>query len=571
MKKNTIYIILAAVAGFFVSYLIFGRDSTEKIADTHEHSNIEIADWTCSMHPQIMQPDPGACPICGMDLIPAATSVEGLAPDQFKMSENALALANVQTTIVGAQFAEGNAIRLSGKIEINEEANAVQTAHFSGRIEKLYLNYTGETVRRGQLLALVYSPELVAAQQELLTALSLKKSQPDLYQAVRNKLSLWKLSNKQLDAIETTGKIKNNFAVYANVSGVVSEKMVSEGDHVKEGSPLFKIVNLSSVWASFDAYENMISSLKKGQSITIKAKAYPNENFEAVISFIDPVLNSSTRTVTVRAVLKNKNEKFKPGMFVEGIVNVGSSSTSETISLPKSAVLWTGQRSVVYVKPEADYPVFQMREVVLGEASGEYYVIAEGISAGEEVVTNGAFTVDASAQLQGKKSMMNQEKKAVSESNQINDQITFSRYFETNFYPILDRYERLKNALVVAEVKQVSKEATSMIAALERLKASDVEKRERAVLDRLQKNVMVISETLDIQTQQIFFKTLSDDLITVVSGFKNFKNILYVQHCPMAGNNKGAQWLSYENAIKNPYFGGQMLTCGSVIDTLQNK
>src|SRR5690606_32461962 len=175
--------------------------------------------WTCSMHPQIMQPESGDCPICGMDLIPADGGSDGLLADQFKLTENAMALANIQTTIVGKGNVEGNTIKLSGKIAENEEANAVQVSYFSGRIERLNVNFTGETIRKGQLLATIYSPELYAAQQELITAASLKDSQPTLYKAVRNKLKLWKLSENQINLIETSGKVLENFPVYATVSG----------------------------------------------------------------------------------------------------------------------------------------------------------------------------------------------------------------------------------------------------------------------------------------------------------------------------------------------------------------
>ncbi|MDY8134718.1 efflux RND transporter periplasmic adaptor subunit [Aquimarina sp. 2201CG5-10] len=406
--KNSIYVVVAVLVGLLLGYFIFGNKNEKETIDAHDHSTSTSDQmWTCSMHPQVMQPEPGDCPICAMDLIPAVKTEDGLTPDQFRMSKNALALANVQTTNIGMEKLKKNNIVLSGKIITNEEANAIQTAHFSGRIEKLYVNYVGEKINRGQLLVLIYSPELVAAQQELLTVSAIKKTQPDLYQAVKSKLLLWKLSEKQITGIEESGKVKSNFPIYANVSGVVTEKMVDLGNHMSEGQAMFKIANLNSVWASFDAYENMISTLKTGQSISIKTKAFPGEELKATIAFIDPVLQEDTRTVEVRVVLDNKNKKFKPGMFVEGIVQANSNTNNETISIPKSAVLWTGERSVVYVKTDPDAPVFEMREVVLGEISGDDYIVSSGLTTGEEVVTQGTFTIDAAAQLKGKKSMMN--------------------------------------------------------------------------------------------------------------------------------------------------------------------
>jgi len=411
MKQRIILIAVAAIIGLGVGYVLFGTSHADTMEATeHDHeTGSENQMWTCSMHPQIMQPEPGDCPICGMDLIPAEVGTGGLSPEQFSMTDNALALANVQTIVVGTKSAgDDNSISLSGKIAINEEAVAVQASYFDGRIERLNVNYEGQEVRKGQLLGTIYSPELVAAQQELLTTVSLKQSQPQLYQAVRNKLKLWKLSENQINAIESSTKVTEYFPVYATVSGTVSEVMSAEGDYVKKGQPIVKVSNLSTVWAEFDAYETQLSQLKKGQRISITTNAYPNKTFNGKISFVDPVLNNATRTVTVRATLANQNEQFKPGMFVTGkIQNDKNFSDESKLWVPSSAVMWTGERSLVYIKVKPDEPVFEMREVMLGVRNGEQLEVISGLNSGEEIVANGTFSVDAAAQLQGKKSMMN--------------------------------------------------------------------------------------------------------------------------------------------------------------------
>ncbi len=408
MKKYLIYSGILVI-GLILGGLLFGNSTTKET----EHNHSEVVEnnemWTCAMHPQIMLSEPGKCPICGMELIPAGASANGLAPDQFKLTRNAMSLANIQTSIVGNSMIEDNAIKLSGKIVENEEANAVQVSYFSGRIERLNVNFTGEEVRKGQLLATIYSPELFAAQQELITAASIKESQPALYKAVRNKLKLWKLSESQINQIETSGKVKENFPVYATVSGTVSAKLVEQGDYMKQGQPLLKIANLNTVWANFDVYENQINLFKKGQDIKIIANAYTNKTFKAKVSFIDPVLNTKTRTVKLRAVLNNAANVFKPGMFVEGKIEGVKSSKEQALVIPSTAILWTGERSLVYLKPNRNEPVFEMRKVTLGNKIGDSYEVLEGLNNGDEIVTNGTFTVDAAAQLQGKKSMMNKE------------------------------------------------------------------------------------------------------------------------------------------------------------------
>lgn len=406
MKKYVVYIGILVI-GLILGWLLFGNLSNNETNHTEEVSTNQM--WTCSMHPQIMQPEFGDCPICGMDLIPVEVEADGLAADQFKLTKNAMALANIQTSIVASSKVENNAIKLSGKIVENENNMAVQTAHFSGRIEKLYISSVGEKINRGQLLALIYSPELVTAQSELFTALTVKESQPKLYSAIRKKLSLWKLSEEQINNIEASKKPIINFPVYANVSGIVSIKMVEEGNHVMEGAPLLKISDLSTVWANFDVYENQIDLFKKGQEILITTNAYPNKEFKTKVTFIDPILDTKTRTVKLRAVLDNKNDVFKPGMFVEGKIERIASSKEQALIIPSTAVLWTGERSVVYLKSNPNEPVFEMREVTLGNKIGKNYEVLKGLNNGDEIVTNGTFTVDAAAQLQGKKSMMNKE------------------------------------------------------------------------------------------------------------------------------------------------------------------
>jgi len=600
MNKNIIYISVALIVGLLGGFLLFGGGSADKatinVKDTHDHSE-EIASnqmWTCSMHPQIMQPEPGDCPICGMDLIPAESGADGLNANEIKMTDNAMALANIQTSLVGKGQMGNNSLKLSGKIKANEESNAVQVTYFGGRIEKLYVNSTGERVGAGQRLATIYSPELVAAQQELLTASSLKESQPELYKAVRNKLKLWKLSEKQINAIETAGKVQENFPVFATVSGTVTMKMVEEGDYLKQGQPLYKIANLNTVWAEFDAYENQIASLKEGQTIKVTTNAYRNEVFDAKVSFIDPLLNSATRTVVVRAVLQNKKDLFKPGMFVEGIIEGTQTSTENTVSVPSTAVMWTGERSVVYVKTNPNEAIFEMREVLLGNANGDSYTILEGLKNGDEVVTNGTFTVDAAAQLQGKKSMMNasggktmtgheghlgmQEDNSGENTNEANhsqmkERIEVSNKFQNQLKQVFDDYILLKDALVNDDAKgaqQAGKQINQSLKKVDMKLLSDEKAHNHwmTIQKELKTSANSIENDSDIATQRAHFKHLSAHMISSVQLFGVNENV-YIQFCPMADNNKGAYWISLEKEVRNPYYGAAMLTCGEVNATLQ--
>lgn len=580
MNKNILYIALALIVGLLGGWLIFGSSGSDakankdvsEMSDTHDHSGESPNQmWTCSMHPQIMQPEPGDCPICGMDLIPAESGADGLAVNEIKMTENAMALANIQTTIVGnsSMSEDDGMITLSGKIATNEENNAVQASYFDGRIERLNVNYEGQKVNRGQLLATIYAPNLVAAQQELLTTASLKESQPELYKAVRNKLKLWKLSEAQINAIETSGKVRDNFPIYATVSGTVSEVMSREGDYVKQGQLILKVSNLNSVWAEFDAYENQISDLRVGQKIKVVTNAYANKEFDATVSFIDPILNNATRTVIVRATLKNTDNLFKPGMFVTGKLKGEMKMNNEVISVPASAVMWTGERSLVYIKTNPNEPVFEMREVTIGNRNGENYTITKGLQNGDEIVTNGTFTVDAAAQLQGKKSMMNQGKKQASEMPMSQMKMEFTENFQKQFKKALKPYLQMKDALVASDVSQVSAFAKATSTSLKSADIKSLGSMEQSHIKKSIEMLDAIAANDILENQRDHFVILNENMVPIAINVNGTDEMLYVQKCPMANNNKGAVWLSAEKDIRNPYYGDAMLTCGSVIEEIK--
>ena len=592
MKNNKIVIYIGLlVVGVLLGWLLFGGSSNKET--DHNHNAVAETNqmWTCSMHPQIMKPEPGDCPICGMDLIPAESSADGLLADQFKLTENAMALANIQTSIVGKGNVEGNTIKLSGKIAENEEANAVQVSYFAGRIERLNVSFTGEEVRKGQLLATIYSPELYAAQQELITAASLKESQPALYKAVRNKLKLWKLSENQINQIEETGKVKENFPVYATFSGTVTEKLVEQGDYIKQGQPLLKIANLNTVWGNFDVYENQIDRFKKGQEVMITTNAYPNKEFKGKVDFIDPVLNTKTRTVTLRVVLSNKDDVFKPGMFVTANIEGSTAKNDEVLTIPTSSVLWTGERSVVYLKTNPDQPIFEMREIKLGNQIGNEYEVVEGLFVGNEIVTNGTFTVDAAAQLQGKKSMMNKDGGKVmtgheghlgmdnnasnkeSDHTNMNERLEVSEKFQQQLNSVYNEYINLKDALVKEDSKSTSTSASTLLNNLTKvnmklLSDNKAHNHWMSLEKEIKSSATSISETSDIKLQRNHFKHLSSHLINAVQLF-GVNEKVYLEFCPMADNNNGAYWLSKEEKVINPYFGEAMLTCGEVKQVIE--
>jgi len=408
MNKQSIFLIITLITGIFLGWLFFHSPHLTEEKHDHAAETAKATIWTCAMHPQIRMPEPGKCPICGMELIPlnqsGGTTID---PGAIHMTKEATQLANVLTSVVSKQNPVKE-LRLYGKVQADERLLQSQVSYFPGRIEKLFVNFTGEVVRKGQTLAVIYSPDLVTAQQELLETAATKESQPALYEASKYKLRQWKLSDNQIATIESSGKVKTDFEVFANTTGIVSARRVNNGDYISAGSVLFDVADLSHVWIMFDAYESDLPYLSQGQKVAFTIQALPGVGYSGNITFIDPVLDPVTRIARVRVEISNQGGKLKPEMFATGIVKANLNEYKDKLVIPRTAVLWTGKRSVVYVKQtKTDESIFKIREIELGPMLGNSYVVMSGLNNGEEIVTQGAFSVDASAQLEGKPSMMN--------------------------------------------------------------------------------------------------------------------------------------------------------------------
>jgi Cu(I)/Ag(I) efflux system membrane fusion protein len=342
-----------------------------------------------------------------MDLIPLIHSNVSVDPEAIQFTPEAAQLANVLTSVVTSQKPVKE-VRLYGKVQADERLLQSQVAHIPGRIEQLMVNFTGETVKKGQTLAVIYSPELVTAQQELLEAAKTKDTQPGIYEAAREKLQLWKLTDSQISNIEGSGSVQTKFEIVSNTSGIVTARRVNNGDHVSQGTVLYDIADLSSLWVMFDAYESDLPFLNVGDNLDFTVQAMPGKSYSGRIIFIDPVLDPVNRVSKVRVEISNPSGRLKPEMFATGIVQANLGDFRNKLVIPRSAVLWTGKRSIVYVKQAGtSEPIFKMREIELGPMLGSSYIVEDGLMEGEEIVTQGTFSVDAAAQLEGKPSMMN--------------------------------------------------------------------------------------------------------------------------------------------------------------------
>lgn len=591
------------IVGILLGWLIFGgsggnsqtSEPASLIADGHEHEGGSI--WTCSMHPQIRQDEPGSCPICGMDLIPLETSADDdEGPTSITMSARAMKIAEVETTVIEST-APYNELYLPGKIKADETRIAELTARFPGRIEDLTINFTGQKVNQGEVLASVYSPELVTAQKELFEAKKLKESNPEFYQAAVTKLSLWDLTKEQISAIENSGEVKYYFDILSPITGTVTMRHVSKGDYVKEGSLLFEVTDLSRIWVMFDAYESDLPWVKMSDKISFTVKSIPGREFTGKVSFIDPVIDPKARVAKVRAELNNPRDLLKPDMFVKGILKAMLSSNTMAVTVPKSAILWTGKKAVVYVRnQESDKNMFDYREITLGEEAGNYYVVREGLDVGERVATNGVFKIDAAAQLLGKTSMMNPDGGKVSMAHDHGameggdtgkkeevdhsqhqtaemETMTVDDVFQKQLTTVFDQYLLMKDAFVATDAARVRSEAQKVTASLEKVNMAllkgDAHLKWMDILAKIEAPLKTIQDSGDIAAQRSVLGNLSDALYEGIITFSITGLNAFYQYCPMANNDKGAYWLSVTQEINNPYFGEKMLRCGETKETIK--
>jgi len=385
--------------------------------------------WTCSMHPQIQLPGPGKCPICFMDLIKVEKE-EGEGKEslrQISLDERYRKLARVEVEPVSRGKAS-TAIRMVGKVDYDETRVGTITSWVSGRIDKLFVDYTGSHVRRGQPMAKIYSPELLTAQAELIQAQAalkragksgnsiIEKSAQRTLAASREKLRLLGLDDNQLKSIEKQGKPTDHITLTAQMSGIVIKKNVNEGMYVKTGSPIYTLADLDRVWVILEAYESDLHGLRLKQQVQFSVESYPGTIFQGQVSYIDPLVNQKSRTIRVRLNVDNRDARLKPGMFVRASAADMTITDASKLPLliPASAPLVTGKRALVYVQVPHKSGIYIGREIVLGPRVGDYYEVKSGLKEGELVVTRGNFKIDSAIQIQGHPSLMNpyQAKKA---------------------------------------------------------------------------------------------------------------------------------------------------------------
>lgn len=363
--------------------------------------------YVCSMHPQMHRADPGHCPACGMKMIEKQLLPQNQS-DLVQLSKGEALLAHVQTVPVGRSKGTARTIPIAGLLQAQEDRVREQVAGLPGRIEAFYVKSTGTYVQRGQAIASIYSKDLIAAVEILKQG----NTSESIMRSARNNIKGWNLDLNIIEAFDYEGgDYHKPVTLKADYSGYVLERMVKQGSYTANGymslpTVLYTVADLSELWGVFEVYESDLAWVKKGQQVHFTVESYPNQVFSGQVSFISPVIAPSTKTVSIRLDISNPDGRLKPGMLAEA--NLQAQLEEKGLVVPKSAVLWTGKRSLVYVR-DTNYstPVFHAREVLLGSMTDTHYSIEQGLDFGEHVVAHGAFALDAAAQLQGKRSMMN--------------------------------------------------------------------------------------------------------------------------------------------------------------------
>lgn len=565
-------LVVVALVAFASGALLTSGDGG---GNPHTEHASEDTVWTCSMHPQIRQSEPGSCPICGMDLIPAGGPESTAFDGAIVLSERARRLAELRTEPVRRQGTAAAEVRLLGRVEVDESTQRAVTTWIGGRIDRLAVNTTGERVRVGQVIATLYSPEVYAAHQDLLTARTqverLGDGTPTAASASRaalaaaeDRLRILGVPDDELTRMAAADAPYRAIPIRTPFGGTVIQRVATEGAYVETGTPLYRLADLSKLWIELDAYESDLARLQVGQDVRLSLEALPGETSEGRISFVNPTLDPQRRTAAVRVEVPNPGGQLRPGMFAEAIVFTGEGGGESPLVVPASAPLFTGKRSVVYVELREDgHLSYAPRTVRLGPRLGDVYPVVAGLSEGERVVTRGAFAIDADLQIRGGPSMMSLPDDA--SEGPWAEVVKLPADERARLAPVIQTYLEVQRALADDDLDGAKASSEDLIPAIAAVQLETGRDAWRGLAATLRAHTIHVARATDIEGARAGFEPLSAAVEGMLRTFGNPLDVdMHVAFCPMADDNRGARWVQQGETIDNSYFGESMRRCGEI-------
>lgn len=351
--------------------------------------------YTCSMHPQIMEPHEGKCPVCGMDLIPV-TKNNTPATDEIKLSDQQIQLGNIHVDTIGKGIM-GNETVLNATLNFDQQKLTSVSARLMGRIEKLYFKNIGDYIAKGAALLDVYSEELNNAKQEYLLALERRAvldnsliNFDQVIQSAKTKLLLWGMTEGQVNTLARTKKASPTTTVFSKESGYITALNVQDGDYISEGATVVELANLSTLWAEAQVYTSQMAQLNASGMVTVQIPDLQGKELRGKVEFVNPEINADKRLSLIRVPISNQNNQLKPGMSAYVIIK---GQQSNALSLPIDAVLRNGNSATVWVQTGTN--TFKNKMVTVGMESNDRIEITGGLNDGDAVVTSGAYLINS--------------------------------------------------------------------------------------------------------------------------------------------------------------------------------
>lgn len=566
-KRLFVAIAVGVLAIVALAFFIPAWRADEHAAATgHEHEG-PAQYWTCGMHPWVILPEPGDCPICGMDLVP-------LDPAKF---EGEIAISPLVVQNMGVRVEEVSSgplvktIRTVGIVDYDEESVRDVNIKVSGWIEELYVDSLGLNVKRGQPLFALYSPELFSAQQDYLIAK--RGGNRSLIDAARTRLEYFDISAEQIAALEKRGGPEKTLTIESPFTGVVTQKHANEGMKVEPGMQVYRIADLSRVWVMVTAYEYQLPYIQEGQEAVMSLEYIPGQTFEGKVDYIYPFLDKKTREAQVRLEFENPAGLLKPGMFAS--VELRNRLAAEATLAPRSAVIDTGKRQVAFVS--LGEGKFEPREVETGLTTedGKIQILA-GLQPGEKVVTSGQFLLDSEANTREALAKMMKGEQAAEQAPEIaaadaGELVELPRAGQTALREALDAYLVIQTALASDSMDGVAKAADRFSEAFGKLKTVELPNdphfwhKHDASLKTITELSASLAKAGDLAAARLVLGKLSVPLRALLfeTGVPaaNSEGML-VLRCPMYLQDQGgAVWLQAAGDVRNPYMGAAMLAC----------